>query len=157
MIEKKNVIRIIKYISFFTLMMIISYTYLFGKITYTADKCESGYAANGTNITAAPGDIPDLIICNYTHSLPAGMYNIIIDGYNEYKEYNCYELYSEELGVLAKDVFAPGQKIPLLLEQAVKEFDVRVYYQDAGTVTVEKVTIERLNTKKTLFVTFIFL
>ena len=149
--------RIINYIGFFIVISLVTYMYLFGKITYTADNCVSGYDTDGTSITAKPGDESDLIICNYTHYLPAGLYYVIIDGYNEYKEYNYYEIFSDELGgILARDVFVSGKKIPLELEHAVKDFDVRVYYQDAGTVTVEKVTIERINTKKRYFIAFFF-
>ena len=78
-------------LAFFLLLAIATYVYLFGGISYTADKCRTEFSASGTSITVAPGDPIGSIIYEHGIYLTHGKSVVRIDGYNEYAEYNRFK------------------------------------------------------------------
>ncbi len=113
----------LRIVAFFVLLAVIAYAYLFNSISYTANRCRTEYSTSGSSITVAPGDPIGSIIYGHGMYLTPGTYKIRIDGYNEYTEYNRFQIYSETLETeFAAGVFVPGMDIVVQIDETVPDW-----------------------------------
>ncbi|MBP5323961.1 MAG: sulfatase-like hydrolase/transferase [Pseudobutyrivibrio sp.] len=132
---------------FVGLLVYASYQYLFGKIIYSAEECQTEFELSKGSVTVDEDDSAGSIIYGHAVYLSAGTYNIVIDGYNESKKENTFDLFSANLDkVYGRGVFKPGKKIKLTFDEPIKDLEVRVFYGGEGKVTVSRVAITKVNT-----------
>lgn len=122
-----------------------SYQYLFGKIIYSAAECQTEFELAKDTVTVEEEGAAGSIIYGHAVYLSKGEYNIVIYGSNKSEE-NTYDFFSANYDkVYGQGVFEPGKKIKITLDEPIKDFEVRVFYQGEGKASVSRVAITKVN------------